>query len=183
MLVPQAPIDPPPLAGFIFLAIEPGVDAAVGDRGCGVVTEQRQGVDIRPFLSNLLDSSLLIDWRLHFRTGWMSRHGTLPASGEGVSFKQVPDVGARRSHWGRNSAVPGIVTIGRNHPSRLPRQLQVQAVLLSFGPSRSLGADCVFASNRQRPCCGAFVELGARILQCRPKPSAIGWTASRLKGL
>jgi hypothetical protein len=113
----------------------------------------------------------------------MSRHGALPASGEGVSFKQVPDVGAHRSHWSRNSAVPGIVTIGRTTLAVFPGSCKVQAVLLSFGPSRSLGGRLHVREQPSETVLRTFVELGATILQCRPEPTAIGWTASRLKGL
>jgi uncharacterized protein len=130
VLVSQAPKDPPPLSGFSLLAFEPGVEAAIGNCGCRIIAKYRKGVGIGPVLGNLF-GNFLSDRSLHSRIGWISRHGTLPASGEGVSCGQVPDVGARGSHCDRDSAVPGRVTMDGD-ARRLPRKSQDAA-----GTSRS----------------------------------------------
>lgn len=183
MLVPAAPKDPAPSTGLSFLAFEPSIHAAIGDCSCGIGAEQRQGLGKNPVLRmDVITNSVLINGRLYFGIDWLSRHCTLPASGVGGRFKQVPDVGARGPRCGRDSAVPGKVTM-LQEPKRDLRTSQG-----SNDPSPHVGDYRDPSSQSQKlqaieRRCRPFVELRSTFLQCGAGTSATGRTDSPVKGL
>ena len=183
MLVPAAPKDPAPSTGLSFLAFEPGIHAAIGDRGCGIGAEQRQGLGKNPVLRMVIrPNSILIDRSLYSGIDWLSRHCTLPASGVGGRFKQVPDVGARGPRCGRDSAVPGKVTMLK----KLKRDLRTSQG--NNDPSWHVFEHRDHRSQLQKlratkRGCRPFVELRSTFLQCVAGTSATGRTDSPVKGL
>lgn len=100
--------------GLGIPSFKPCIDAAIGYRRRGVVAEVRRGILKNAVFGLAIGrSSVLVASYRRSGFDWMARHFTLLASGVGGFVSWVPDVGARKTHCDRRSAVHGIVTSGQ----------------------------------------------------------------------